>query len=446
MSWFKSVRDASRRSCQALPKLPTRIELLVCDIDPEMAPMLERTVAELHALCRRHRVAFEGQAKTHDFLLSPLACSALPAVDAVIANPPYFKVARQDPRVLAHERAVDGQPNIYALFMAACAALLRPGGAFGFITPRSWTNGAYFRALRRFLRERLSIDALHLFDSRQAHFEADAVLQEALITWGTAGGEQGTVDVSVSHGVADLDAAVRSSWPASAVLGAAIDAPICLPTPGSAAASLGTAWPLRLADLGLRVATGPVVGFRATEYLRGLPAAGTVPMLWMPHVQRSSVMWPRGHKAEHIECSEGSKWMLLPNEPVVLLRRFSPKEDERRVTAAAYEGGLPGERLGFENHLNVIRGLEQSLTVLAARGLAGWLNSEPVDDYLRQRLGSTQINAVELRSLPLPDLVTLEDLGKQLSGRATLAEIDTRVQALVERANRERPAKRARAA
>jgi adenine-specific DNA-methyltransferase len=413
---------------------PAAIELLLCDIDPSMGSLLDQCAAELKAVCGDANVGLTTLVQHADFLLSPLACDAAPAVDAVIANPPYFKLARNDRRVVAHEGSVHGQPNIYALFMSACAAILRPGGAYGFITPRSWTNGNYFAATRRALARHLSIDALHLFDSRQAHFEGDAILQEALIVWGTAAAEQRDVVVSSSHGIADLDERSSAVWPAGRVLGRTAGAPIVLPNqaaPGSVASI--EHWPLRLADIGLRVQTGPVVGFRARAHLRLRSTTTSVPMLWMPHVRRSHVDWPRAHKAEHIESNDASAWMLVRNEPMVLLRRFSPKEDERRVTATSCEAQLPGESIGLENHLNVIRGIDEPMSVPLARGLAAWLNSHVVDEHLRQRLGSTQVNAVELRALPVPDAETLERLGCELPQRPSLEQIDARVSQLVSR-------------
>ena len=169
-------------------------------------------------------------------------------------------------------------------------------------------------------------------------------------------------------------------------------------------------------------------------------------MLWMPHVQRSRIVWPRGHRAEHIQRDAYSEWMLVRNEPAVLLRRFSPKEDVRRVTAATYVGGLPGERIGFENHLNVIRGVDQPLRPQAARGLAAWLNCRAVDAYLRQRLGSTQVNAVELRELPVPAMPDLEKLGRDLPSHPRLDEIDALTGALVEAVATPGVMRRARAA
>lgn len=432
---------------------PNRIELLLCELDPSMLPLLDTCAGELVLLCARLGVEFECQVRRGDFLLSALARSGHASVDAVIANPPYFKLAGSDERVHAFADAVHGQPNIYALFMASCASLLRPGGAFCFITPRSWANGAYFRALRAQLLTKLSIDALHLFDSRQSHFQADAVLQEALIVWATAGRPQAAVAVSSSHGASDLPCAKPLLWPQYRVLGPAPERMVTIPD--ALAEQELDGLHLRLHDLGLKVSTGAVVGFRAAAHLRAEATPTTVPMLWMPHVRSMSIEWPRQHRAEHIDANEGSAWMLLPNQPMVLLRRFSPKEDSRRITAAPYLGDLPGERVGLENHLNVIHAGERRsrpngrpgsrrdpsggpgasrnalhdgrpMSIDATLGLAAYLNSLPVDRYLRRLLGSTQINAIELRNLPLPDIATLEAIGRGLTAAVS---IDAAVQA-----------------
>jgi adenine-specific DNA-methyltransferase len=397
---------------------PARIELLLCELDESMLPLLRNCARELGLSCARHGVEFDCQVQGGDFLASALAQSGQACVDAVIANPPYFKLAGRDPRARAFAHAVHGQPNIYALFMASCASLLRPGGGFCFITPRSWTNGAYFRALRKHLLDRMAVDGLHLFDSREAHFQADAVLQEALIVWATAGRPQGAIAASSSHGLGDLQAARPTRWQALHVLGPAPQHTVSIP---DRSAEPGLAdMPLRLHDLGLKVVTGPVVGFRAAKHLRSQATPGTVPMLWMPHVRSMQIDWPRAHRAEHIDANDASAWMLLPNQPMVLIRRFSPKEDARRVTAAPYLGGLPGQQIGLENHLNVIRPVAGSLSREAVQGLAAYLNSLPVDRYLRRLLGSTQVNAIELRHLPVPELQTLEAIARALPSAASL--------------------------
>ena len=129
-------------------------------------------------------------------------------------------------------------------------------------------------------------------------------------------------------------------------------------------------------------------------------------------------------KREHMLANVDSEWMLVPNAPMVVMRRFSPKEDERRVTCAAYLGHLPGDCIGLENHLNYIYRKGGTMTPAEARGISAFLASSVVDSHFRALAGSTQVNATELRKLPLPPLATLIRIGEHVGNMPSLAEID----------------------
>jgi adenine-specific DNA-methyltransferase len=124
--------------------------------------------------------------------------------------------------------------------------------------------------------------------------------------------------------------------------------------------------------------------------------------------------------------------MLVPNANMVVMRRFSPKEDKRRITAAAYVAGtLPGPVVGLENHTNYLWRPGGALSVDEARGLAAFLSSEVVDSYLRSVAGSTQVNAADLRALPLPPLPMILAIGRSLGNDASLATADAAVAAIL---------------
>lgn len=76
---------------------------------------------------------------------------------------------------------IDGQPNIYSIFMAISALLLAEQGQMIYITPRSFTSGRYFRLFRNFLFKHIQIDFVHLFNTRKDTFSKDNVLQETII-------------------------------------------------------------------------------------------------------------------------------------------------------------------------------------------------------------------------------------------------------------------------
>lgn len=416
-------------------ELPKHIELNLYEVDIRLRPYLRRLTDRLRRSAKALNVKLTCHIVIGDFLLSELAQSARPEFDICIANPPYFKLNKSDLRAKAHSYAVYGQPNIYGLFQAACASLVKPAGRWCFITPRSWLSGSYFAAVRRHLFHCLQIDAMHLFESRQAHFYEDRILQEAVIAWATAQSlHMGEITFSTSQGVLDLTDAELFAIPTIDVIGADEEMTIAIPIAAGASREPNAPdfMPDTLASLGLKVSTGPVVPFRSKEYILENIGKGSVPLLWMQHVKHEGISWPIQKKREHILPCAGSAWMLLRNTNYVVMRRFSPKEDTRRVTAAPYlAGSLPGEFIGLENHLNYIHRPGGELTREETVGLSAYLNSSIVDAYFRAVAGSTQVNATELRKLRFPKMDSIRAIGNLLSNRPSLAEADRAVEQIL---------------
>lgn len=413
------------------PMRPEKIDLLLCEFDSRLIPVLKKLCETMEAACELHGVSLDWKIDEGDFLMSDLALSGKPIEGLlIISNPPFLKLNKTtDPRAAAHAYAVYGQPNIYALFMAACARLTAPSGRWCFITPRSWMNGNYFKAARQTMLRHLNLDGLHAFESRSEGFEEDAVLQEMVIAWATG---RNTVDqgasivLTRSQGSSDLANSEVIALPTERIVGSDEHAMLALPHPGK---DPFEGWTATLKTYGLEVSTGPVVAFRAAEFVRQHEEPSSVPLLWLQHVGQQEIRWPIQKKREHIIACAANAWMLVKNQPMVLMRRFSPKEDPRRVTCSAYLGKLPGFVLGLENHLNYIHRPGGRMTHNEVRGLAGFLASEIVDNHFRALAGSTQVNATELRQLPLPPLAVIEEIGRNLHAKAGLAEIDAVVEA-----------------
>jgi adenine-specific DNA-methyltransferase len=405
---------------------PHLIELLMYELDTRLIPALHNLCNHMNLACIEAGVKFDCLIKNEDFLLSELALSAEPQDRLItIANPPFLKLNKStDARAALHAYAVYGQPNIYALFMAATARITSANGGWCFITPRSWMAGEYFKATRRTLLQHLTIERLHTFESRTEGFEEDAVLQETVITWGSGRSpvEDGTrILITRSQGVGDLSTAGVQALPIARVVGEDEHAMFSLPY---AELDPFEGWTATFETFGLTVSTGPVVAFRAKEHVKENAEANTVPLLWLQHIRQQKVVWPAQKKREHVLANAKSEWMLVPNAPMVVMRRFSPKEDERRVTCAAYLGDLPGECIGLENHLNYIYRKGGTMTPAEARGIAAFLASSVADSHFRALAGSTQVNATELRKLPLPPLATLILIGERVGENPSLARID----------------------
>jgi adenine-specific DNA-methyltransferase len=268
---------------------------------------------------------------------------------------------------------------------------------------------------------------MHTFESRREHFTDDEILQEAIITWASAQSKTGgTIAVSTSKGISDMSASVLRTLPTREVIGDGNQGVITLP--GCDRTHIRQERAYTLSTYGIRVSTGPVVAFRAKDHISEFGRKGAVPLLWMQHIDHMRASWPIQKKREHILANESTAWMLTPNANMVLLRRFSPKEAERRVTAAPYLAGtLPGPVLGLENHINYLYRPGGQMSPEETRGIAAYLNSKTVDQHFREIAGNTQVNASDMRTLPMPSLDVLIEIGRCLPENCSLAEADRAV-------------------
>ncbi len=418
--------------------MPTAVELIACEIDEALIGLLEGVLrhlvdwAALHDMTVRTRIVHGDFVLRHSEALSTMGGlfphpNADTEFDVIISNPPYFKIAKADPQAQAAATVVHGQPNIYALFMAVGAALLHQGGELIFITPRSFASGPYFHQFRKQFFEMIRPQQVHVFGSRRAAFSRDEVLQENVILrglredgWSRRARNHDMV-ISTSAGVGDLGTPVRRVERLAAILDLdSKDKVLRLPisSEDNEAIRIVDSWQGSLKAYGMNISTGPVVPFRALEFLDdvGKYPETHAPLLWMQHVHGLRVSWPNGcRKAQYIKDEPGSRPLLVNNRNYVLLRRFSAKEEHRRLTAAPFLAkSFEGHWVGLENHLNYIHRPGGTLTEEEAWGLAALLSSALLDTYFRISNGNTQVSATELRAMPLPDLDIIRALGREV--------------------------------
>jgi len=189
---------------------------------------------------------------------------------------------------------------------------------------------------------------------------------------------------------------------------------------------LAESFPSRFSELGLRISTGPVVMFRATEFLLQAPQeVGSVPLLLPHHVKPFEKIWPvskNGKPAAFRLCNDSLR-LLLPTRNYVLLKRFSAKEEKRRLVAGCLlRAHHAVSHVGIENHLNYVCHVERELSEDEVFGIAAFFNSALLDRYFRTISGSTQVNATEIRAMRFPDLKTLRRIGGQVKRDRSSAE------------------------
>lgn len=340
--------------------------------------------------------------------------------DVVISNPPYKKIGKSDKEAIAMKSIIYGQPNIYFLFMALSAKLLKKDGQMIFITPRSFTSGAYFRRFREYFLNTINLTNLHLFNSRVDVFDSDNVLQEAIILKGVKNiKERETVLISSSERLFTGNNTMREVPYETVVDMESENLFIKIPTTDKEIALLNTmkSWTNNLISLGFRLKTGPVVDFRATQLLREKEEESTVPLLWASHFSKNQIEFPLPHSKylQYIVNTQESKSLLLPSKDFIIIKRFTSKEEKRRIQCALYFAENSSfEVVGIENHLNYVSKLKGNMTKEELYGLFALLNSSFMDTYYRILNGSTQVNATEVNAIPLPSLQDVRLIGRNL--------------------------------
>jgi tRNA1(Val) A37 N6-methylase TrmN6 len=338
-----------------------------------------------------------------------------------ILNPPYKKIGSKS-RTRATLASVGIETvNLYSGFLALSIDLMDKEGEVVAIVPRSFCNGPYYRPFRNFMLERTSIISIHLFDARDSAFAEDDVLQENIIIHLQKGVPQRSVLISKStnRDLGNLSSELvefeRIVHPGDE------EKFIRIPNKaGQEANETLSANTCTLQQLGVTVSTGPVVDFRLKTHLRSSASSDDAPLLYPGHFAGGFLSWPRAEfkKPNGIAINDATQRWLFPPGHYVAVKRFTAKEEQRRVVAMLVDPALlPALPYGFENHLNIYHENRGPLPEDLARGIVAFLNTQAVDDWFREFNGHTQVNATDLRSLSYPSRDALIDIGRRHANR-----------------------------
>ena len=115
------------------PDLET-INLVAYETDFNLISLSEKSLSYLKDWLWDKGISFYYIICVHDFIMEHygrLYSSSLQFSDKkqdfdfIISNPPYFKLPKEDDRVKAAQVIIDGQPNIYSIFLAIAARMLK---------------------------------------------------------------------------------------------------------------------------------------------------------------------------------------------------------------------------------------------------------------------------------------------------------------------------------
>lgn len=416
---------------------PKQIEIIAYEIDKSLIPILKKSFGYLQDWLVRKKILLSFNIQNNDFVLENadilsqslqqtlFNTKKLEKFDIIVANPPYFKIPKSDPRAKATASIVHGQPNIYALFMAIAASLLKDKGQLGFITPRSYASGLYFKKFRQNFFNKITPISIHIFESRDKAFNKDGVLQENVILHAKKDSaldkQKYNVKITSCNGLTDIKNLNMIDIPLSEIISPEDDYVLHIPTKVTQreVVKIVKSWKHNLRSLGLEVSTGPIVPFRARNILKMESDYPSAPLFWLHNVKMMQVYWPlKSRKPQYVKMSQETKKLLVPNRNYVLVRRFSAKEEKKRLVAAPlFAKTLKSEFVGIENHINYIYSRSGKLSDTETFGLAAILNCSLLDSYFRIFNGNTQVSATELRNMPLPAPKVIEKIGLIVKNR-----------------------------
>lgn len=442
-----SLTAAFVERISSVAEKPSSVELVAYEIEPVLGEYLRSTLDESVAQCADAQITARSALHEDDFILGHKwgaqsdifngAQDSEGRFSHVLMNPPYKKINSESAHRAALRRAGIETSNLYTAFMFLAAQRLRPGGQMVAIIPRSFCNGPYFKPFREQFFSMMGLRRIHVFERRDSAFKGDEVLQENVILQAIRDAKPSTVTITTSRGGdfhldADGDCVAEDMTLRTVPYQSVVrpDDPdrfvhIAVNELEQGIMNRMALFKATLTSIGVEVSTGPVVDFRLKDDLRARPEKGAVPLLYAAHFQGGSLTWPKVMKKPNAIAlsAESRKWLWENRGHFVVTKRFTSKEERRRIVASVYGSDLQGELIGFENHLNVFHAKQAGLSRAVARGLALYLNSSLVDRYFRQFNGHTQVNATDLRSLRYPAREVLERIG-ELADCATLSQQD----------------------
>lgn len=395
------------------------------EIEPVFLPSLNRTLAECCAALKSKGIQADYCLREENFIKAsgevnlPLFERSLPGFTHAILNPPYKKIhSRSIEKKILSNMGVD-TVNLYSAFVWLAALQLAIDGEMVAITPRSFCNGTYFRPFRKAFLESMKLKKIHVFESRSVAFSEDEVLQENIIFHALKS------EVKPNY--------IKITSNSDGMLGEISELrDVCYdeviePTDREQFIHIVTnplnnylrvqmnKMPCTLKEIGLEVSTGPVVDFRLKSALINCLSDRTFPLLYPESIKAGKVVFPpdRPRKPIAIEQNQETEKWSIESGWYVLTKRFTAKEEKRRVVAAVCPP-LDTELLGIENHLNYYHAEGRGMNPDLARGLAAFLNSTLFDRYFRQFSGHTQVNATDLRRVKYPCKNDLIQIGSQI--------------------------------
>lgn len=330
--------------------------------------------------------------------------------DYIIGNPPYLKISKDANEAKMMPSVCYGAPNLYFLFWAMGIHNLKQDAELVYIVPRSWTSGAYFKQFRQYLFANCVITDIHLFESRDKVFDRESVLQETIIIKVKKTIQKPDYINITSSSTSTFEDVVKFCASYGTIVAKNQFVYLATNEKDVKVLSQINHFDATLPDMNMRMQTGIIVDFRTREVLRNQLEDDSYPLFYSQHIKGGRVIWPLGKEGEVIKTDR--KGYLQENSDFLMVKRFTSKEEERRLQCGIYlKKKYPQfSYISTQNKINFIKCDSPCVTY----GLYVLLNSTLYDNYYRILNGSTQVNSTEINQMPIPKRQIIKKMGREL--------------------------------
>ena len=339
--------------------------------------------------------------------------------DIIICNPPTELIEKGSDEANRAGGVTQVKINAALLFAKMAAKHIEDGGKLVIMMPTTVASASSMAPFRREMSEMLSLEKIHLFVGKVKNDKRAVPLKKTMILcYSKSELKPSTVTITTS-----------TDWgkPENLVILPPLDynfvinskdGSLTLPksVEDTKIVQYISAFPETLSSLGLKISTGLVLDSRCEGLLFTEPIKGCVPLIRPSAIQGGQIRFPLPIKRQYLAPVNTS--LIQKNKNMLIIKRVPAKSDERFVNAAVYMAAqLPAYRyISTHNKINYIDTKDHDGEICArlAFGLYAILNSTIYDRYISIVSKSKQINAKELRSLPLPPRHLIENMGVRL--------------------------------
>lgn len=341
----------------------------------------------------------------------------LQTFDLVLSNPPYRKMIRDEvkPLLEVYGSIIEGQPNLYSIFIKRASILLKPKGKAVLLTPMSFLSGKSFANLRHDLVTNGCISQLDLIHDKSGVFlEAE---QDAVVTvWEKSKKQNRPAAVySLSlGGSAKFTGRLafhqsESPWVAPRKIE---DAELI---------SLFSNSMYTLQKYGYRPKTGAIVVHRDkrpryASIAQAAYARKALPLIWQRDIGTNGTLQFADTKDapdQYIDMGTLNSASIV-KQPAVVMQRVTSANQARRLVCAPISKKLINQFGGVtgENHVCFIVQSTEGVLV-DPEMLSSILRTKTLDRIFRCISGATNVSSYELNNLPLPDPTILKHALKE---------------------------------